>query len=50
MMQSWNPLTPIFQGATLSNYVFNININTTLSPQNYNPYKRRRVIIDDDSQ
>ena len=39
MMQSWNPRTPIFQGATLSNCIFNININTTpSSPQNFNIY------------
>ena len=41
MMQSWNFLTPIFQGATLSNCVFNININTTSSPQNFNPQQAK---------
>ena len=51
MMECWNPITPIFQGATISNCVFNININTNpSSPQNVNPRKRRRVVIDDDSQ
>ena len=47
MMQRWNPLTPLFQGVTLSNYVVNININTTPSSlQNCNPHKRSPVIID----
>ena len=52
LMQSWNPFnTAIFQGATMNNCVFNINVNAP-KPRSVSSspcIKRRRMIIDDDS-
>ena len=47
LSQNWNPITPIFQGASINNCTFNINFGPNIiSP----PRKRRRVVIEDDSQ
>lgn len=47
LSQKWNPVAPIFQGASINNCTFNINFGPNLiSP----PCKRRRVILEDDSQ
>ena len=48
LLNNWNPVLPsTFHGALISNCTFNINVyNNSKSP----PSKRRRVIIEDDSQ
>ena len=47
LLQNWNPVTPIFQGASIQNCTFNINFGPKV---NSPPPKRRRIIIEDDSQ
>ena len=47
LSQSWNPVTPIFQGATISNCTFNIHVNSSNSSS---PVRKRRRIIIEDSQ
>ena len=47
LLQNWNPITPTFQGASISNCTYNINFGSNpVSPC----HKRRRVIIEEDSQ
>ena len=47
LLQNWNPITPIFQGASINNCTFKINFG----PNPVSPcHKRRRVIIEEDSQ
>ena len=47
LMTEWNPiLPPTFQGAQISNCIFNINIYNS-SPPNTNR-KRKRIFIEDD--
>ena len=48
--QNKNPIPPIFQGATINNCHFNINININPVSTCENPPKRRRIVIEDDSQ
>ena len=44
---NWNPVLPsTFHGALISNYSFNINVYNN---KKSSPSKRRRVIIEDDS-
>ena len=47
LLQNWNPITAIFQGASINNCTFNISFG----PNPVFPgHKRRRVIIEEDSQ
>ena len=46
LLQNWNPITPVFQRASINNCTFNINFG----PNPVSPcHKRGRVIIEEDS-
>ena len=54
MLDHWDPVAnnqlPIFQGASISNCTFNIQIFNSANSPPPAPVKRRRIIFDDDEE